>query len=59
VDINQAPIPLAFEIIQTDTFIFCRDENRLWLGTLPIHSRMELDYSDFILKVKQQCASQR
>jgi predicted nucleotidyltransferase len=45
VDINQAPIPLAFEIIQVDTVIFCRDENRLWQETLRIHSRMELDYA--------------
>ncbi|EIC29366.1 MULTISPECIES: type VII toxin-antitoxin system MntA family adenylyltransferase antitoxin [Methylomicrobium] len=45
VDINQAPIPLAFEIIQADTVIFCRDENRLWQETLRIHSRMELDYA--------------
>jgi predicted nucleotidyltransferase len=45
VDINQAPIPLAFAIIQTDTVVFCRDENRLWRETLCIHSRMELDYA--------------
>ncbi|WP_245598719.1 type VII toxin-antitoxin system MntA family adenylyltransferase antitoxin [Methylomicrobium lacus] len=45
VDINQAPIPLAWEIIQADTVIFCRDENRLWRETLRIHSRMELDYA--------------
>jgi len=44
VDINQAPIPLAFEIVQADRVIFCRDEDRLWLETLRIHSRMELDY---------------
>jgi predicted nucleotidyltransferase len=45
VDINQAPIPLAWEIIQADTVIFCRGENRLWQETLRIHSRMELDYA--------------
>ena len=45
VDINQAPIPLAWEIIQADTVIFCRNENRLWQETLRIHSRMELDYA--------------
>jgi uncharacterized protein len=45
VDINQVPIPLAWEIIQADTVIFCRDENRLWRETLRIHSRMELDYA--------------
>jgi predicted nucleotidyltransferase len=45
VDINQAPIPLAVEIIQADTVIFCRDENRLWQETLRIHSRMKLDYA--------------
>lgn len=45
VDINQAPVPLAFEIIQADTVIFCRDENRLWREILCVHSRMELDYA--------------
>jgi len=45
VDINQAPIPLAFEIIQTNNVLFCRDEDRLWQETLRIHSRMELDYA--------------
>lgn len=59
VDINQAPIPLAFAIIQADTVIFCRDENRLWRETLRIHDRIELDYADFILKVKQQCMAQQ
>jgi hypothetical protein len=45
VDINQAPIPLAFAIIQADTVVFCRDQNRLWQETRRIHSRMELDYA--------------
>ena len=45
VDINQAPIPLAFEIIQANNVLFCRDEDRLWQETLRIHSRMELDYA--------------
>ncbi len=45
VDINQAPIPLAWEIIRADTVLFCRDENRLWREILRIHSRMELDYA--------------
>ncbi len=44
VDINQAPIPLAWSIIQTDWVLFCRNEMRLWQETLRIHSRMELDY---------------
>jgi predicted nucleotidyltransferase len=45
VDINQAPIPLAFEIIQANNVLFCRDEDRLWQEILRIHSRMELDYA--------------
>ncbi len=45
IDINQAPILLAWEVIQADTVLFCRDENRLWQETLRIHSRMELDYA--------------
>lgn len=44
VDINQVPIPLAWEIITANTVLFCRDEDRLWQETLRIHSRMELDY---------------
>ena len=45
VDINQAPIPLAFEIIQADNVLFCRDEDRLWQEIRRIHSRMEIDYA--------------
>lgn len=45
VDINQAPIPLAFEIIDADSVLFCRDEERLWRETMRVHSRMELDYA--------------
>jgi predicted nucleotidyltransferase len=45
VDFNQAPISLAFEIIQADNVLFCRDEDRLWQEIQRIHSRMELDYA--------------
>jgi predicted nucleotidyltransferase len=45
VDINQAPILLAWEIIQADTVLFCRDDDRLWQETLRIHSRRELDFA--------------
>ncbi|WP_404358382.1 hypothetical protein [Methylotuvimicrobium sp. KM1] len=45
VDINLAPIPLAFEIISADSIVFCRDEERLWRETLRIHRRMELEYA--------------
>jgi len=45
IDINQAPILLAWEVIQADTVLFCRDENRCWQETLRIHSRRELDYA--------------
>lgn len=44
-DINQAPIPLAFDIIQANKVLFCRDEERLWQEIRRIHSRMELDYA--------------
>lgn len=44
VDINQAPIPLAWEIIQADCVLFCRDEARLCQETRRIHSRMEIDF---------------
>ena len=45
VDINQAPISLAWEILLADTLLYCCDQNRLWQETLRIHSRMELDYA--------------
>lgn len=45
VDINQAPIPLAWEIIEADTVLHCRDQHRFWQEILRIHSRMELDYA--------------
>jgi predicted nucleotidyltransferase len=45
VDINQSQIPLAWEIIQADQVLFCRDESRLWQETYRIHSRMEIDYA--------------
>ncbi len=45
VDINLAPIPLAFEIIDADSVLFCRDEDRLWRETMRVHSRKELDYA--------------
>ncbi len=43
VDINGIPIALAFEIIQYDNILFCRDEVRLWREENRIYSRMELD----------------
>ncbi len=45
VDINQIPVPLAWEVIRADTVLFCRDQDRLWQETMRIHSRMELDYA--------------
>ncbi len=50
VDINQAPIPLAWEIIEPDCVLYCCDESRLWRENLRIQSRMEID---FIRPVKQ------
>ncbi|MDD5753469.1 MAG: nucleotidyltransferase domain-containing protein, partial [Methylococcales bacterium] len=43
VDINQVPIVLAYEIIQYNNVLFCRDEKRLWREENRIYSRMELD----------------
>jgi predicted nucleotidyltransferase len=45
VDINQAPIPLAWEIIEPDCVLYCGDESRLWQETQRIQSRMEIDFS--------------
>jgi uncharacterized protein len=44
VDINQAPIPLAYQIINADCVLYCADEYRLWQEILRIESRMELDF---------------
>jgi uncharacterized protein len=44
VDINQAPIPLAYQVIEPDCVLYCADENRLWQEIRRIHSRMELDF---------------
>lgn len=45
VDINQAPIPLAWEIIESDSVLYCCDELRLWQETRRIQSRMEIDFT--------------
>lgn len=42
-DINQVPIPLAYQVIQADRVLFCRDYRRLWQEEKRIASRMELD----------------
>ena len=43
VDINEVPILLAYEIIQYNHVLFCRDEKRLWREENRIYGRMELD----------------
>lgn len=45
VDINLAPIPLAFGIINANQLLFCRDEGRRMQEEARIMSQMELDYS--------------
>ena len=45
VDINLAPIPLAFGIINANKLIFSRDEGRRMQEESRIMSQMELDYS--------------
>ncbi|MGI1944744.1 type VII toxin-antitoxin system HepT family RNase toxin [Shewanella glacialipiscicola] len=45
VDINLAPIPLAFGIINANKLIFSRDEGRRMQEASRIMSQMELDYS--------------
>jgi predicted nucleotidyltransferase len=44
VDINLAPIPLAFEIIQANNRLYSRDEGRRMQEEGRIMSQMELDY---------------
>jgi uncharacterized protein len=43
VDINQIPIALAYEIIQYNRVLVCRDKRRLWKEENRIYGRMELD----------------
>lgn len=44
VDINLAPIPLAFEIINANQVIYCCDDGRRLQEEARIMSKMELDY---------------
>ena len=48
VDINEAPIPLAWQIIEPDCVLYCRDDQRLWQETRRIGSRMEIDFTPFV-----------
>ncbi|OGT90064.1 MAG: hypothetical protein A2286_03445 [Gammaproteobacteria bacterium RIFOXYA12_FULL_61_12] len=43
IDINRVPIPLAWNVIQEGSLLFCRDERRLIQEEQRIWSRMELD----------------
>ncbi|BDS31060.1 MULTISPECIES: type VII toxin-antitoxin system MntA family adenylyltransferase antitoxin [Aeromonas] len=44
VDINQAPIPLAFAIVDANRVQFCRDQGRRLSEEARIMSQMELNY---------------
>ena len=44
VDINQAPIPLAFAIVDANRVLFCRDQGRRLSEQARIMSQMELNY---------------
>ena len=45
VDINQAPIPLAFAVVDANRPLYSRDEGRRLQEEARIMSQMELDYS--------------
>ncbi len=45
VDINQAPIPLAFAVVDANRPLYRRDEGRRLQEEARIMSQMELDYS--------------
>lgn len=44
VDINQAPIPLAFAIVDANRVLFCRDQGRRLSEEARIMSQMELNF---------------
>ncbi|MGM3173719.1 type VII toxin-antitoxin system MntA family adenylyltransferase antitoxin [Dickeya lacustris] len=44
VDINQAPIPLAFAVVDANRPLYCRDEGRRLQEEARIMSQMELSY---------------
>lgn len=44
VDINQAPIPLAFAIVDANRVLFCRDQGRRLTEEARIMSQMEINF---------------
>lgn len=44
-DINQAPIPLAFAVVEANRPLYCRDEGRRLREEARIMSQMEINYS--------------
>lgn len=44
VDINQAPVPLAFAVVEANHPLYCRDEGRRLREEARIMSQMELNY---------------
>ncbi len=44
VDINQAPIPLAFAIVDANRVLFCRDQGRRLREEARIMSQMEINF---------------
>ncbi|XEI31447.1 nucleotidyltransferase domain-containing protein [Aeromonas veronii] len=44
VDINQAPIPLAFAIVDANRILFCRDQGRRLREEARIMSQMEINF---------------
>ncbi len=59
VDINQAPIVLAWEIIELDCVLYCCDEARLWQETRHIQSRMEIDFTRLVKRYPLQVPVQK
>ena len=51
IDINQAPVPLAFAVVEANHPLYCRDEGRRLREETRIMSQMELHYIHSALNI--------
>ncbi|TWH64163.1 hypothetical protein LX59_02714 [Azomonas agilis] len=54
IDINQAPIPLAFAVVDANHLLYCRDEGRRLGEEARIMSQMEINYTHRPLSISNK-----